>query len=140
MCLEFLRLFISRHETIRCPSETIEVGVVLRFSLVDLSRRRAVLLRAGPRWKGSGGINTHMFPSLSPPFPYTLELPSVILSVLFLATTAELVVVLLHGAVVPQALAVVPCPFAVVPRKPTVVPLPPSCCTVVPWPSAMASR
>ena len=77
MCLEFLRLFISRHETIRCPSETIEVGVVLRFSLVDLSRRRAVLLRGGPRRKGLDGINTYTCSS----FPCTLELPFVILVV-----------------------------------------------------------
>ena len=77
MCLEFLRLFISRHETIRCPSETIGVGVVLRFSLVDLSRRRAVLLRGGPRRKGLGGINTYTCSS----FPCILELPFVILVV-----------------------------------------------------------
>ena len=78
MCLEFLRYFITRHETIRCPSETIEVGVVLRFSLVDLSRRRAVLLRGGPRRKGLGGINTYTCPT----FPCTLELLYVILVVL----------------------------------------------------------
>ena len=77
MCLEFLRYFISRHETIRCPSETIEVGVVLRFSLVDLSRRRAVLLRGGPRRKGLGGINTYTCPT----FMCTLELRFVILVV-----------------------------------------------------------
>ena len=47
----------------------MEVGVVLRFSLVDLSRRRAVLLRGGPRQKGLGGINTYT----SPTFPCTLE-------------------------------------------------------------------
>ena len=77
MCLEFLRYFISRHETIRCPSETIEVGVVLRFSLVDLSHRRAVLLRGGPRRKGLGGINTYTCPT----FPCTLEHLFVILVV-----------------------------------------------------------
>ena len=59
MCLESLRYFITGHETIRCPSETIAVGVVLRFSLVDLSHRRAVLLRGGPRRKGLGEINTY---------------------------------------------------------------------------------
>ena len=78
MCLEFLIYFISRHETIWCPSETIEVGVVLCFSLVDLSRRRAVLLRGGPRRKGLGGINTYICPT----FPCTLELLFVILVVL----------------------------------------------------------
>ena len=131
MCLEFHRRFITRHETIRCPSKTIEDGVVLRFFLVDLSRRRAVLLRRGPRRKGSGGIITYTFPSLPPPFLCTLELPSVILFVLFLAAIAELAVVLLPRAVVPQAPAVVP-------LEPTVVPLLWSCSTVAPRPSAAA--
>ena len=123
MCLEFLRRFITRHEMIRCPSKTIEDGVVLRFSLVDLSRRRAVLLRGGPRRKGSGGIITYMFPSLPPPFPCTLELTSVILFVLALTATTELAVVLLYGAVVPQAPAVVPMWVTVVPWLPGLVPL-----------------
>ena len=77
MCLEFLRHFIARHKMIRCPSKTIEDGVFLRFFLVDLSRRRAVLLRGGPRRKGLGGINTYTCSS----FPCILELPSVILVV-----------------------------------------------------------
>ena len=41
----------------------------LRFFLVDLSRRKAVLLRGGPRRKGLGGIITYTFlysPLLSP--------------------------------------------------------------------------
>ena len=101
MCLEFLRRFIARHKTVRCPSKTIEDGVVLRFFLVDLSRRRAVLLRGGPRRKGSGGIITYTFPSLSPPFPCTLEHPPFILYAIVLAAVAELAVVLLPGAVVP---------------------------------------
>ena len=133
MCLEFLRYFISRHETIRCPSETIEVGVVLRFSLVDLSRRRAVLLRGGPRRKGSGGIITYTFPSLPPPFPCTLERFFVILFVLALTATVVLAVVLLYGAVVPQAPAVVSLGV-------TVVPLLWSLSTVAPRPSAAPIR
>ena len=90
------------------PLETIEDGVVLCFFLVDLSRRRAVLLRGGPCRKGSSGIITYTFPSLSPPFPCTLELSSVIFFVLALTATAVLAVVLLYGAVVPQAPVVVP--------------------------------
>ena len=93
MCLEFHRRFITRHETIRCPSKTIEDGVVLRFFLVDLSRRRAVLFRRGPRRKGSGGIITYTFSSLSPPFPCTLEHSSSILYVSVWTTVAELGVV-----------------------------------------------
>ena len=133
MCLEFLRRFITRHETIRFPSKTIEDGVVLRFFLVDLSRRRAVLLRGGPRRKGSGGIITYTFPSLPPPFRCTLERFSVILFVLALTATAVLTVVLLYGAVVPQAPAVVP-------LRSTVVPLLWSLSTVAPWPSAAPVR
>ena len=133
MCLEFLRLFIARHKTIRCPLKTIEDGVVLRFLLVDLSRRRAVLLRGGPRWKGSGGIITYTFPSLPPPFPCTLELSSVILFVLALTATAVLALVLLYEAVVPQAPAVVPMGF-------TVVPLLWSLSTVAPRPSSAPVR
>ena len=133
MCLEYFKHFITRHKTVWCPSKTIEDGVVLRFFLVDLNRRRVVLLRGGPRRKGSGGIITYTFPSLSPPFPCTLELPPVILFVIVLAAIAELAVVLLPGAVVPQAPAVVP-------LEPTVVPLLWSCSTVAPRPSAAALR
>ena len=57
MCIECFRLFITRHKTIWCLSKTIEDGVSLRFFSVDLSRRKAVLLRGGPRWKGLGGIS-----------------------------------------------------------------------------------
>ena len=122
MCLEFLRYFITRHETIRCPSETIEVSVVLRFSLVDLSRRRAVLLRGGPLRKVQvESTCTHVLP-----FPCTLERLSVILVVLNLTATAVL-------AVVPQ----VP---AVVPLWVTVVPLLWSCSTMAPRTSATPVR
>ena len=105
MCLEFLRYFISRHETIRCLSKTIEVGVVLRFFLVDLSRRRAILLRGGPRWKCLGGINTYTCSS----FPCILELPFVIL-VVRKSDSATAVL-----AVVPQVQAIVPLCVTVVP-------------------------
>ena len=85
--------------------------LVLRFSLVDLSRRRAVLLRGGLCRKGSGGIITYTFLSLSPPFPCTLEHSPSILYVSVWTTVAELAVVLLYGAVVPQVKehAVPPC-------------------------------
>ena len=44
------------------PSKAMEDGVSLRFFSVVLSRREAVLLRGGPRWKGLGGISrTHVF-------------------------------------------------------------------------------
>lgn len=75
------------------PLETIEDGVVLHFFLVDLSCRRAVLLRGGPRRKGSGGIITYTFSSLSPPFPCTLEHSPSILYVNVWTTVAELAVV-----------------------------------------------
>ena len=140
MCLEFLSFFIAKHKMIRCPSKTIEDGVFLRFFLVDLSRRKAVLLRGGPRRKGSGGIITYTFSSLSPPFPCTLEHSPFILYMSVWTTVAELAVVLLPGAVVPQAPAVVPDLGAVVPQEPTVVPLLWSRSTVVPGPSAAASR
>ena len=104
----------------------------LHFFLVDLSRRKAVLLRGGPRRKGSGGIITYTFSSLSPPFPCTLEHSPFILYVSVWTTVVELAVVLLPGAVVLQALAVVPSPCAVVPREPTVVPLLRSRSTVAP--------
>ena len=129
VCLEFPRRFIARHKTVWCPSKTIEDGVFLCFFLVNLSRRKAVLLRGGPCRKGSGGIISYTFPSLPPPFPCTLELSSVILFVLFLTATAVLAVVLLYGAVVLQAPAVVLLGV-------TVVPLLWSHSTVAPRPSA----
>ena len=62
MCIEHFRHIMTRHKMIWCPSKTIEDGVSLRFFSVDLSRRKAVLLRGGPRWKGLGGIScTRMF-------------------------------------------------------------------------------
>ena len=59
MCIEHFRYLMSRHKTIWCPSNTIEDGVSLHFFSVDLSRRKAVLLRGGPRRKGLGGIITY---------------------------------------------------------------------------------
>ena len=122
MCLEFLRYFITRHETIQCPSKTIEVGVVLRFSLVDLSRRRAVLLRGvrvGKVWVESTRTLVLLF----------LALWSVAsLSLLCRNLTATI------------ALAVVPQVPAVVPLWLTVVPLILSGRTATPRPSAASVR
>ena len=147
MCLEYFRRFVTRHKTVWCPSKTIEDGVFLCFFLVDLSRRRAILLRGGPRRKGSGGIITNTFSSLSPAFPCSLEHPPFFLYAIVLAADVGLAVVLLPGEVVPQAPAVVPyygavVPYygAVVPQEPTVVPLLWSCSTVAPRPSATAPR
>ena len=78
MCIEHFRYLMSRHKMIWCPSEPSEDGVSLCLFSVDLSRRKAVLLRGGPRRKGLGGINTYTCPT----FPCTLELPYVILVVL----------------------------------------------------------
>ena len=103
--------FILWHETVWCPSKTIENGVFLCFFLVDWSRRKAVLLRGGPRRKGWGGISTYTCPT----FPCTLERLSVILVVHNQTATAVLLVVLLYGAVVSQAPAVVPLGVMVVP-------------------------
>ena len=126
--------YSSRHETIRCPSKTIEVGVALFFSLVDLSRRRAVLLRGGPRRKGSGGIITYTFSSFPPPFLWHFGASSVLSSMhSVLVADTGLAVVLLLEAVVPDL-------GAVVPQVPTVVPLLRSCSTVAPRPSAAALR
>ena len=120
MCLEFFRRFVTRHKTVWCPSKTIEDGVFLRFFSVDLSRRKAVLLRGGPRWKGSGGIITYTFTPSAPPFPLNFGASYVffiymqkrrIPSVAVLGNA----VVLLLGAVVPQAPMVVPHEVAVVP-------------------------
>ena len=43
--LEYFRRVVTRHKMVWCPSKTIEDGVFLRFFPVDLSRRKAVLLR-----------------------------------------------------------------------------------------------
>ena len=59
MCIEHFTELMSRHNTVRCPSEPIEDGGFLRFFSVDLSRRKAVLLRGGPLRKGLGGIITY---------------------------------------------------------------------------------
>ena len=45
------------------PRTLTKTASFLRFFLVDLSRRKAVLLRGGPRWKGLGGIITYTSPS-----------------------------------------------------------------------------
>ena len=77
MCLEYPRLFIARHKTVGCPSKTVEDVIFSMFLLVDLSRRKAVLLRGGPRWKGLGGISrTQLFLS-APPFLFLFGASSV---------------------------------------------------------------
>ena len=140
MCIEHFRHIMTRHKTIWCPSKTIEDGVSLCFFSVDLSRRRVVLLRGGPCRNGSGGIITYTFPSLSPHFPCSLEHPLFILYAIVLTAVAELAVVLLPGAVVPQAPAVVLYFGVVVPQEPMVVPLLRSRSTMAPGPSAASSR
>ena len=60
VCIELFRYIMTKHKMIWCPSNIIEDGVSLRFFSVELSRRKAVLLRGGPLWKGLGGISrTH---------------------------------------------------------------------------------
>ena len=77
----------------------------------------------------------------APPFLWHFG-ASFVLSSMQLVLVAELghAVVLLPGAVVPQALAVVPDLGVVVPQEPTVVPLLRRCSTVAPRPSAAAQR
>ena len=77
------------------PLRLMKTASFLRFFLVDLSRRKAVLLRGGPRRKGLGGIITYTFSSLSPPFPCTLEHPPLILFFPILTAVGGLAVVLL---------------------------------------------
>ena len=72
MCIEHFRYIMTWHKTIWCPSKTIEDGVYLRFFSVDLRRRKAVLLRGGPRWKGLGGINTYTSVPFCTTFPLAL--------------------------------------------------------------------
>ena len=120
MCLEFLRRFIARHKTVWCPSKTSEDGIFLCFFLVDLSRRRVVLLRGGPHWKGSGGIITYTFSPSAPPSPLHFGASSAVFIYMQkrripTVVVLGLAVVLLLGAVVPQAPAVVPHEVAVVP-------------------------
>ena len=57
---KLFRYITTKHKMIRCPSKTSEAVVVLRFSLVELSRRRAVLLRGGPRRKGRVESHVHL--------------------------------------------------------------------------------
>ena len=68
MCIEHFRHIMSKHKTIWCPSKTIEDDLSLLFFLVDLSCRKAVLLRGGPRWKGLGGISHTCLSLFAPPF------------------------------------------------------------------------
>ena len=67
MCIEHFRYSMPKHKTIWCPSKIIEDGVSLCFISVDLSRRKAVLLRGGLRWKGLGGTSRTPVP-FEPPF------------------------------------------------------------------------
>ena len=92
---------------------------------MDLSRRKAVLLRGGPLLKGLGGIITYTSTPFAPPFLWHFGASSVFSCLCKNVVFAELghAVVLLLGAVVPQALAVVPASGAVVPQVLTVVPL-----------------
>ena len=53
------------------PRRLTKTASFLRFFLVDLSRRKAVLLRGGPRWKGLGGIITYTSPSSPLPLPWS---------------------------------------------------------------------
>ena len=52
------------------PSKAIEDGVSLRFFSVVLSRREAVLLRGGPRWKGWWIHHVHIFLCTSFPLAF----------------------------------------------------------------------
>ena len=62
MCIEHFRYLMSRHKTIQCPSESIEDSCFLCFFLVDLSHRKAVLLR-GVRFEKVRveSTRTHLF-------------------------------------------------------------------------------
>ena len=119
MCIELFRHIMTRHKTIRCPSKTIEVGVYLCFFSVDLSHRKAILLRGGPRWKGLGGIITYTSP-LIPSFlgASSVFLPPVTGCCCGCGSTAP------GSTVVPWASTVVPRGGAVVPLVLTVVLLP----------------
>ena len=128
MCIEHFRYLMFRHKTIRCPLESSEDGVFPHFFSVDLSHRKAVLLRGGPLWKGLGGIITYTSVPFAPPFLWLFGASSVYpslcknegLLVLFVLWHA---VVLPMGAVVSQRLTVVPARDAVVPQALAVVPL-----------------
>ena len=127
MCIEDFRHIMTRHKTIWCPSKTTQDGVSLCFFSVDLSRRKAVLLRGGSCWKGLGGINTYTS------VPFCTTFPLALWSILRLSLSMQnegLLVVLNWGmryycsseAVVPQVLAVVLASSAVVPQELMVVP------------------
>ena len=98
---------------------------------VDLSRRKAVLLRGGPLWKGLGGIITYTSTPLHRLSFGPLERPPSFL-VYAKCRVAELghAVLLFLRVVVSQALAAVPASGVVVPQVPTVVPHPWSGSTV----------
>ena len=77
MCVEHFRYLMFRHKMIRCPSKTIEDGVSLCFFSVDLSRRKAILLRGGPRWKGLGGMIMYTSVPFCTSFPLAFGTSSV---------------------------------------------------------------
>ena len=112
---------MTRHKTIWCPSKTIEDGISLRFFSVDLGRRKAVLLREGPRWKGLGGINTYMSVPFCTAFP--LALWGILCFSVSLQNEGLLVLLFWGHAVVLLYQAVVPTVGAVVPQVLTVVSL-----------------
>ena len=85
----------------------------LRFFSVDLSRRKAVLLRGGPLWKGLGGIITYTSVPFAPPFLWLFGASSVYPSLC--KNEGLLVLVVLGHAVVPARDAVVPQSLVVVP-------------------------
>ena len=69
---EHFRYIMPKHKTIWCPSKIIEDGISLCFFSVDLSSRKAVLLRGGPRWKCLGGIITYTSVPFCTTFPLAL--------------------------------------------------------------------
>ena len=145
VCLEYFRCFMTRHKTVRSPSKIIEEGVFYVHFLVDLSRRKAVLLRRGPLWKGLGEIVTYTFTPLCIAFPLALwsilHFFLFVRKVVFLSVAVlRLAVVLLFVVVVPQAPAIVPHAFAVVPQVVTVVPLLGSHSTMSPGPAQHHKR
>ena len=83
--------------------------------------------------------HVHVFLLVST-FPIRIGASSIYPLCFALVADIGLAVVLLPGAVVPQAPAVVPCHCTVVPREPTVVPLLWSHSTMAPWLSTAASR
>ena len=110
---EHFRYIMPKHKTIWCPSKIIEDGVSLRFFSVDLSRRKAVLLRGGPHWKDLGVESTRIRLFLLHHLSFGSFEHSLFLRISVKGMTSSVaklghVVVLLLGAVVPQVLAVIP--------------------------------